>query len=552
MMFLNGTPWSFGSGNGMTPQRLVRSLRAPFSGPTTTGGRASGLPPDLLREASRRLGILALVTVGLAIIDLVLGQTLFPRLHVAWPFWLTLVVVGVAVLSLGVFWYTRRSRSRPESFIALGLAYEVAIAASLGFVNHLLAPPETLTVGPVLSRISFIILIFPAFIPSTPRATFVTAMLAASMDPLAMAVVSTTRHLSVPAGHFLWMHITNYLSVGVAVVMSHIITRLGRQVRDARDLGSYRLGELLGRGGMGEVYVAHHRMLARPAAIKLIRPEKLEFDGDDQALRVVQRFKREAEAAASLRSPHTIELYDFGETDDGTLYFVMELLDGIDLDSFVERFGPMPPGRAVHVLAQACDSLAEAHIHGLIHRDVKPANVHLCRMGLRHDFVKVLDFGIVKSQRRLTTGPSIATAGDRMIGTPAFMPPEMAVGGIVDGRADIYGLGCLGYWLLTGQLVFDGATSYDVVAQHVNAVPVPPSVRSGRPIPVALDEVILECLAKDPERRPSDGMELARRLAACTPLEPWSEEDAHNWWQAHLPWSRPAPIETVARVASAE
>src|SRR5204862_2402238 len=167
----------------------------------------------------------------------------------------------------------------------------------------------------------------------------------------------------------------------------------------ARDLARSRLGELPGRGGMGEGYVAHHRMLSRPAAIKLIRPETLDVECH-QALRIVERFRREAEAVASLRSPHTIELYDFGQTEDGTLYFVMELLDGINLDSFVERFGPMPPARVVHVLCQASDSLGEAHAHGLIHRDVKPADIHLYRMGLQHDYVKVLDFGIVQSQRR--------------------------------------------------------------------------------------------------------------------------------------------------------
>src|SRR2546426_10203178 len=207
---------------------------------------------------------------------------------------------------------------------------------------------------------------------------------------------------------------------------------------------------------MGEVYVAHHRMLARPAAIKLIRPEKLEFDGGDQVERTVQRFKREAEAAASLRSPHPIELYDFGETDDGTLYFVMELLDGIDLESLVDRFGPVPPARAVHVLRQVCASLAEAHAHGLVHRDVKPANIHLCRMGLEHDFVKVLDFGIVKSRRAVAEGHVAATAADKIIGTPAFMPPEMAAGDAGGGRAGLYGGGCVAHLLLNGRPVVGG------------------------------------------------------------------------------------------------
>jgi len=305
-------------------------------------------------------------------------------------------------------------------------------------------------------------------------------------------------------------------------------------VPDARDRGSHRRGQLLGRRGMGEVYVAHHRMLARPAAIKLIRPETLDVEGH-QALRIVERFRREAEAVASLRSPHTIELYDFGQTEDGTLYFVMELLDGINLDSFVERFGPMPPARVVHVLCQACDSLGEAHAHGLIHRDVKPANIHLCRMGLQHDYVKVLDFGIVKSQRPPVPEPALATAANRVIGTPAFIPPEMATGGAVDGRADLYGLGCLGYWLLTGQLVFEGAKPYEVVSQHITAAPVPPSVRSGLQIPPALEEVILACLAKEPERRPPDGPELARRLEACALRQQWTERQAQEWWRDHMP-----------------
>src|SRR5436309_8251712 len=255
-----------------------------------------------------------------------------------------------------------------------------------------------MTGGPIISRLGMIILMFAAIVPSTPRRTLLTALIAASMDPLAMATAIAARHLSVAPAHLLWMHIPDVLAVAIATLISAVITRLGREVRDARELGSYQLGALLGRGGMGEVYVAHHRMLARPAAIKLIRPEKLELRDDGHAERAVQRFKREAEAAASLRSPHTIELYDFGETDDGTLYFVMELLDGIDLDSLVERFGPVPPARAVHVLRQVCASLAEAHAHGLVHRDVKPANIHLCRMGLEYDVVKVLDFGIVKAR----------------------------------------------------------------------------------------------------------------------------------------------------------
>ena len=473
--------------------------------------------------------------MALAVINLALGHTLFPALLVAWPWVSDVVVSSVALLSLGVFLYTRRPNTDPARFVTLGLVYEIAVAAAVAAVEHASLSATAMTAGPTVSRLVPVILIFSAIVPSTPSRTLLTGLIAASMDPLAMATVISARHWSVPLAHLLWMHIPDYIAAGVGTVISQVITRLGREVRDARELGSYRLGELLGRGGMGEVYLAHHRMLARPAAIKLIRPEKLEFDGGDQAERTVQRFKREAEAAASLRSPHTIELYDFGQTDDGTLYFVMELLDGIDLESLVERFGPVPPARAVHVLRQVCASLAEAHAQGLVHRDVKPANIHLCRMGLEHDFVKVLDFGIVKSRRPAAEGHAAATAADKIIGTPAFMPPEMAAGSVVDGRADLYGVGCVAYWLLTGRLVFDGETAYQVVAQHLNAAPEPPSRRSPHSISATLDGVILSCLEKDPAQRPQDALELSRRLTGCDVGAPWTEEQAGQWWQARLP-----------------
>ena len=519
----------------MSTSRLIQALRSPFSGPPSSGPRASALPPDLLREAGRRLGILARLVVVLAVINLALAHLLFPRLHVAWPVVGDVVVSSVALLSLGVYLYTRRAVADPASFVTLGLVYEVVVAAAVAAVEHASLSTTAMTAGPTVSRLTLVILIFSAIVPSTPSRTLVVALIAASMDPLAMAMAIAARHLDVSSAHLLWMHIPDYMSAGVGTLISQVITRLGREVRDARELGSYRLGALLGRGGMGEVYVAHHRMLARPAAIKLIRSEKAAFDGTEHGQRVAQRFRREAEAAAGLRSPHTIELYDFGKTDDGTLYFVMELLDGIDLDSLVDRFGPIPPARTVHVLRQVCASLAEAHAQGLVHRDIKPANIHLCRMGLEHDFVKVLDFGIVKSRQPVTEGPQLATAADRISGTPAFMPPEMATGGAVDGRADLYGVGCLGYWLLTGRLVFGGDTANEIIAQHIRAVPVPPSIHSPFPVDVSLDDVILECLAKDLERRPPDALVAARRFAACDAGDPWTEAHADRWWREHLP-----------------
>jgi serine/threonine-protein kinase len=286
---------------------------------------------------------------------------------------------------------------------------------------------------------------------------------------------------------------------------------------------------------MGEVYRASHQMLARPAAIKLIRSEILGQSSPDESRIVIERFRREAQASASLSSPHTINLYDFGVSQDGTFYLVMEMLQGLDLDTLVRKFGPQSVERTVSLLQQACDSLAEAHSRGLIHRDIKPSNIFACRMGLAVDFVKVLDFGLVKSledggQRELMLTAKHATAG-----TPAFMPPEMVLGNAVDHRADIYALGCVAYWLLTGRLVFEAPNVMQVMIQHANAVPTPPSTRVELAIPPEMDQLVLDCLAKDPRQRPATASELSRRLESIVGDGGWTQEQALRWWERHRP-----------------
>jgi serine/threonine-protein kinase len=326
----------------------------------------------------------------------------------------------------------------------------------------------------------------------------------------------------------------------MSYIAARVIYRLGTDVTRARELGSYRLAELLGKGGMGEVWRAHHRMLARPAAIKLLRPEVLVADGGEGLPVVLRRFEREAQATALLRSPHTIHLYDFGVADDGSFYYVMELLEGFDLETLVRRFGPLPPPRTVHLLAQVCESLAEAHAEGLIHRDIKPANVYVCRYGLETDFVKVLDFGLVKPQQQRAEVEALRlTAGDIMGGTPAYMAPEQVLGDRpVDARTDIYAVGCLGYWLLTGQLVFEGETAMQLAMHHLQTPAVPPSARSELAVPRALDRLMLACLAKDPAHRPESAVALGDRLRECRGEDEWTRADAQRWWDTHAP--RPA------------
>jgi eukaryotic-like serine/threonine-protein kinase len=409
-----------------------------------------------------------------------------------------------------------RTKRDPTFVLDLGLAYLVLMAVDLGVMMHWgPASAMPLRIRPMITWIGPVILMTAAIVPADPRKMLVAGFLAASMDPVGMLIARAAgvyRFDSVL--DTIAMHYPNYLMLGVAVVISGVVTRLGQQVTKARELGSYRLGDLIGRGGMGEVYHAHHRMLARPAAIKLIRPEALAADDGSRAELIAARFRREADAAARLKSPHTVQLYDFGTTGDGRLYLAMELLDGINLDQLVRRDGPLPAARVARILRQVCESLEEAHDAGLVHRDIKPANIHLGRVGRQDDFVKVLDFGLVKS---ITGGEDdvLATAAGMAVGTPAFMAPEMAHGGQVDGRADLYSVGCVAYFLLTGQLVFEGDTPMGTVLRHVQQEPVPPSLRTDNAIPPEIERVVLWCLAKAPEARPQSAGAL---MAALDPL----------------------------------
>jgi serine/threonine-protein kinase len=440
--------------------------------------------------------------------------------------------MGCAV-SVGLYFYLRAREWDPGFVINLSLWYLVISAFGIGVVMH--STPTVrgmLMVSPTITYTAPVMLIFAAIVPVPPWKMLVAGFLAASMDPLGMVVWKAAGRIDYgPLSNVLVMHYPNYLLLGVAVVISQVVTRLGQQVARERELGSYLLGELLGRGGMGEVYRATHRMLARPAAIKLIRPEVLAV-GDREATQLaIARFRREAQAAANLRSPHTVELYDFGVTEDERLYFVMEFLEGMDLESLVGQHGPVPGRRVAHILRQVCESLEEAHASGLVHRDIKPANIHVGRVGLRYDFVKVLDFGLVKSVAGGNDEHSLATAAGLTPGTPAYMAPEMALGEAVDGRADLYALGCVAYYLLTGQRVFEAENAFQLIAKHLQEVPVPPSQRTGLLVEPPLERLVLDCLAKSPEGRPQSAAELDRMLGE-TGMQPWTEEEARQWWSS--------------------
>ena len=522
----------------------ARLIAPPLRNPSAETG-ASQRPPrpvptDLLREASRRLGIMCLLSAALWTLGTVLDRFLGYASHgpgggSLWPQPADSVAVASVALSLGLYAFTRRRERDPRRSLDLGLGYLVATGLALGLTIHWDPPPSGLKVFPLISWTGVATIMFAAIIPTTTVRTLVAGVVAVSMNPLSMLLARARGTWSfTAASDALVMHYPDYLLVGVSLVISSVVRRLGQQVAQAREMGSYQLGELLGRGGMGEVYRATHRMLARPAAIKLIRPEMLGAPDSEAAQLAVHRFRREAEAAASLRSPHTVELYDFGVTDDQTLYFVMELLEGMTLEQLVREKGPLPPGRVVHVLRQVCASLEEAHARGLVHRDIKPANIHLGRLGLTCDFVKVLDFGLVKSMSAPGGEDSLGTAAGLTPGTPAYMAPEMALGEAIDGRADLYALGCVAYYLLTGALVFEASGGLQMVARHLHDAPVPPSRRSELPVPPALEQLVLACLAKRPEERPANARAVAHALAAIE-TEPWGEAQAAQWWRDHRP-----------------
>ncbi len=525
----------------MPPIKLI-GLPAQTTPPDlrTSQGYRRQFPADLLRQASRRLQILALVGGSLWVLGPAFGHLALALTQPNDPRWAEfgaidrIAALGVAI-SLVVFLYTRIRERNPRFVMDLALLYMVACAACIGLMIHWGPPSATpMDPTPMITWTAPVILMFAALMPVPPWKMALAGFIAASMDPLGMitAQAQGVYHFGPLRNAFL-MHYPNYLLLGVAVVISRVVTGLGREVAKERELGSYRLGEVLGEGGMGSVYRATHRMLARPAAIKLIRAEVLSSQDPRSADLAVARFKREADAAAKLRSPHTVELYDFGETEDGTLYFVMELLEGMDLETLVRKQGPIPQGRVIHIVRQVCDSLEEAHVSGLVHRDIKPANIHVGRVGLKHDFVKVLDFGLVKSVLP-QSDDAMATAIGLTPGTPAYLAPEMALGEPPDGRADLYGLGCVAYFLLTGQLVFQAANGLQMITKHIQEKPVPPSQRTELDVAPELDRVVLACLAKKPEDRPRSAAELERMLGEIE-VEPWSEEAATQWWQTHQP-----------------
>ena len=391
------------------------------------------------------------------------------------------------------------------------------------------------------------LLVYAVYVPSTARRTLVVASLmtvpllgciflafrswdpALHDPPAAIWPKGQVGDMAYPATlvtAFLWG-----IVVAMAAGFSQTIYGLRKAVSDIRRLGQYTLEKKLGEGGMGVVYRASHAMLRRPTAIKLLLPDRAGKDA-------LTRFEREVRRTAMLTHPNTVTVFDYGRTTDGVFYYAMELLEGASLDEIVEVDGPQPEERVIHLLEQAAASLAEAHDAGLIHRDVKPGNILVVDRGGISDLVKVVDFGLVKDVGSKANGGATSepalTMANTITGTPLYIAPEtLTAPETVDARADLYALGAVGYWLLTGTHVFGGKSILEVCAHHLHSVPDPPSTRLGAPVAADLEAVLLACLAKRPEDRPASAHVLRERLRACAAAGRWTNARAAQWWAVH-------------------
>jgi serine/threonine-protein kinase len=372
------------------------------------------------------------------------------------------------------------------------------------------------------------------FTPSTSTRTLIVSILA--MVPL-IPVGAVAAGVVGAINTVCWTAV----SIAVSALGSRVIFGLRTEAAQGRRLGQYTLEEQIGAGGMGMVYRASHAMLRRPTAIKLLPPDRA---GEASLV----RFEREVQLTAQLSHPNTVAIYDYGRTPGGLFYYAMEYLDGIDLEDLVRHYGSQPPGRVISILEQVCGSLSEAHGRGLVHRDIKPANIILTERGGEPDVAKVLDFGLVKPLATDSLDPSVS-ASTVLTGTPLFMSPEaIATPENGDPRSDLYALGAVGYFLLTGHPVFERESVAEIIADHLRTAPVPPSLRTKEQVPADLEAVILSCLNKRAEDRPPTARALRDDLRRCRQAPPWTPEDAAAWWQSFRREGpraapRPAPVD---------
>jgi len=435
-----------------------------------------------------------------------------------------LVHLAAILGTAGVLDILRRRNFRANALVlfdALGLYIAIAACAIIYSMVYWMAPHS------ISGILGLFIVARAVVVPCSAKTTFLLsapATLSILIPQLAYGTVYADINVEYPPEQYpvvlAWHQVTVWMAVGIAALASRINFGLRHQVRKAEQLGQYRLEERIGKGGMGEVFRARHAMLRRPTAVKLIHPDTTDPE-------LFQRFEREVRQTSRLSHPNTISIFDYGRTPEGVFYYAMEYLDGADVREIVEKTGPMPPARVIHILTQVCGALWEAHGVGLVHRDIKAGNIMVCRSGGEHDVVKVVDFGLVKDLRG--TSPVLTQLG-QVCGTPETLAPEVLGGEESTALSDLYSLGVVAYYMLTGISVYDAKSGADFIGHHLHTPPIP--MRERLPsVPPDLEAVIHRCLEKVPGRRFADAHELREALAACKDASLWTQGDAVEWWR---------------------
>jgi eukaryotic-like serine/threonine-protein kinase len=504
---------------------------------TASGSQTQArIADEVAREAARRIGTIAILTSLTVVASAILRHALEPEMALAQQTLLyRLSALFLVLAGAGLAALQRAKLVSAQDLLDLGLVFEIAGAGALALMENSARLTNSAFHGTTI--VAAWIAICVVVIPNRPWKSITAALLSAAMVPIAHLIAAQImRYPAMPYRQLASYALGPIFVAGWTPFISVSLRHMHEDLSRTEYFGSYHLVELLGRGGMGEVWLARHRFLRREAALKVVLGGLLEKAGAWEQRQIQKRFETEAQAIASLRSPHTVEIYDYGLAENGSLYYAMEYLEGLDAETLVNEYGPQPPGRVVSFLRQACESLEEAHDAGLIHRDVKASNIFICRLGKQSDFVKVLDFGLVKE----LAGPTqtTLTKSNGTSGTPAFMAPEQVRGDQVDARTDIYGLGCLAYFLLTGNLVFNKPNGMAMAAAHLTERPELPSSRSELPVPASLENVVMACLEKKAADRPQSAAALRAMLDACADVAPWTAEEADRWWLLH----RPEPV----------
>jgi eukaryotic-like serine/threonine-protein kinase len=420
-----------------------------------------------------------------------------------------------------------------------GCGLYVWMGIELGHMRDAFGGSNTMGLQASLLALTHVVCARAITVPSTARRTSWAST--AAFAPLVIVTWSSTRMVAETINTATWCGV----SIAIATIGSRIIFGLRTEAALVRRLGQYTLEEKIGAGGMGVVYRARHAMLRRPTAIKLLPPDHA---GEANLL----RFEREVQMTSQLSHPNTVAIYDYGRTPDGLFYYAMEYLDGINLEQLVARDGALPPGRVIYILRQVCGALGEAHGRGLLHRDIKPANIILTERGGEPDVAKVVDFGLVKPIA--TEGPHVTvSAAIVLTGTPLYMPPEsLTAAAAIDARSDLYALGAVGYFLLTGRPVFEAGTIAEAFGHHLHTVPVPPSQLLAHPIAADLEDLILRCLKKKVDERPASARAMERELKQCAKTSPWTTDQATEWWRQFREASPLPPTVADATIDPAE